>query len=499
MGSPPLSPNGRERSKERQSYGIFAAIMREVNDSDTEQTLVASLLDLGLDARVVDDAYVRAGLVSLGLRVERSAIAGRTGLRVTFVDGQGRALATTQARRPAGARPPRGGRRRQPATHAAGRTRPPAVAVGLAAETDDATEGEHNDASPGAPAGTVTPEGANAEEAGPARPRGAIAAWLVGGEASAPAILGLLKQGELSPVAKAVAHKASRRALDAAAQVQGVALDDLMIDGQQAAGLVAASVAFGALIEALSPARVTSTPVLIEMGADPSLLRVLEGARVRERELDFAPSTAWGAALLWAVSHRYGGRGDLIVGAEGTGLGEIRAPDLLHATRASYGPPPAASALDARGGSRELVALLPSDADRLIAADELTRAGADGVSHAPVDTARGPALRISCAAPEGSLDEVTRVLWRHGAEEVRVLDAERRRPECTEVTVAVGRGNKRESVRVALYRDAGRLLRVQPDREDVLAAARLLKVAPGEVHADAVVASRRAVEGDEGE
>jgi hypothetical protein len=199
--------------------------------------------------------------------------------------------------------------------------------------------------------------------------------------------------------------------------------------------------------------------------------------------------------LLWAVVNRYGPRGDLIVGSEGTGLGMRRAPGLSHGTRASYGPADDGSSTGAE--VYDVWALLPAQVDRTGASDEVIRAGGDALSTVIVDTPRGAALGLSCLVRADGLDDVTRLLWRHGADDVRVAVAQRRRPERREVTVAVGRGNKKEPVRLIESRDAGELLRAEPDRDDVLAAARRLKVSPSDVHADALVAGRAQQNGDD--
>lgn len=435
------------------------------------EMVIGALVDLGQPTRLIDEAFGRADLISLGVRVDRSARVGKAGTIATFVDGQGRAIAKTDGARRQPPRARRAGRRRGPATHPDRRLSQRAAVAQLA-------EGEEEG---GADAEVfVGPEG---DLGGPVPAAGAVARWLSGQPARAAEVIGRLGSGYLSPLEKAIAHKALRRLLAARAAVAGESLDGLTLEGPEAVHALCTTIAFGALLDALSPARVTATPVLVEMGADDVTLTVLAGTRVREQELDFVPTTPLGAALLWSVCHRFGPRGDLCPQATGRGLGPVHRRGLVHATGAALGR--AGNVAKDGGAVVELRARMPGDSDPRALSAALAPLGATSVVLTPYTDERGPGLSLSCGAERGAVADVARALWRRGARGVRAMEAERLTPDEREVTVAVGRGNKKVPVRVVEVRDAGEVLWREPRAEDVGEAAGRLGWSVGRVRSQA--------------
>lgn len=432
--------------------------MRDVNDSNAEHTtqpggwlhldvsrgasgamIAGALLHLGVPERVVREAFDAAGLSLVGLRATEVTRAGVHGVHVELTDEEGRPLLETESPRivrRAGRRVPL--RRRQQAPHSDVRTPDERKVMGIAqADESGAPEEEISDLhvtfeEPRAavlPLGGEVGPGPEPHEEPPAR-QGAVYGWLQGEPASASALLSFVSTGELAPVPKAIAGKALRRVLEARAAAFGdERLDEPTLPGQVAVALVAEAIACAALLAALSPARVSASALSLDTAPDPWLDAVLVGMRAREQDIGFSPTTPLGAALVWAVAHRSGPRGDLVLRRAGSGVGRALVRARPELSRALYGDD---VVIDTRAGGavlRRLEAVLDrGETTSLLAA--LSRAGAFGILRGAVEDGDGrPAERLLCSAPEGALDDVTQLLLNAGAPEVLVSTVERRRAE----------------------------------------------------------------------
>lgn len=477
--------------------------------------LSAALLDLGVDEAVLRRGLLDAGLGAVGPRVVRDHRGPLAGLHLSFADGAGLAVdavhdAPRLRTKPASTRGR--GRPRAPHLHP-GKPEEEDKRAGVALDEEGPrlaeAEARDEEGEEPRPIGgqIVGPEGERERRPG----RDPIEVWLAGERAVAEALLGLVLRSRLAPIAKALASKALRRALEGLARTEGVALDALSLPGRPAVDLLADVVSFAALLEALSPARVTASPVGISTaavdidgrrvpGPSPWVLAVLEGVRVLERDVDFETATPTGAALVWSVAHRFGPRGDLVVGRSGVGLGTRNPRDHANVCRALYAPPPkVASVPGGKAGQRRsgallrLEAVLGPDEDPARLEAELLRLFASQLTFSSRLLPSGrPARVATLLVPTEHADEATAALFTlGGADEVGAVPAERRAAVVTAVTVRIGRGNKRRTVRVLERSLAGALLGAEPHTGDLLEAARALGLPLSTARADVLAAWSR--------
>lgn len=339
----------------------------------------------------------------------------------------------------------------------------------------------------------------------------AIASWLGGTPATMAEVIEALRASKLSPITKAVAVRATRRAADALLHVAGA---NARVSGATAARIAVELVVNAALLEAISPALVTASPVAISVAApaveaimdagvwpapSPWLVEVLAGVPVLERDDPVALADVSGAAFAWACVPHFGVRGISTMRVQGFGAGSAELPGRAVGVRAMLGPP---APIVTRSGERQtgpvfvVEALLPSASDMQELLRGLETAGARAVSVADValPSSSTRSVRIRCAIPLPSVDPVTELLWRAGAIDVIATWSELRSAGVSDVTVVVGSGRNKAGVRVRVVR-AGlvgdEILRVEPDAEDVRAAARKQRVHPHVVAAEAVAAWER--------
>lgn len=462
--------------------------------------IAAALLDLGLEERVVREAFDQAGLHDVGLRALPLVREGLAGLQVEITDDRGRPLASAPPEvrpRPSPRAPVR---RRHQAPHVDVRPPPEAKAMGLAedaggAADDDEDErgraGDDEGARVFSLAGEVV---APPPEEEPPK-RSAIREWLLGKGTTAASVLAFVAGGGLPPLDKALAVKVLRRALEARARVEGSGgLHELPLAGDEAVLLLAEAVACAALVGALSPARVSASAVALDVAAAPWTEAVLEGARVREEERGFSPTTPLGAAVVRALAYRFGARGDVTLGRAGNGHGPSSRRGELHVCRALYGQDRAIASRggEGQGGVTRVEALLGA-VERPALVEALRRAGAEDItSEAVLDAEGGARTRVTCCARGAEADDVARALFAAGAREVLLSTAERRRPEAREVTVTVGRANRKELVRLTEFKDQGQVLSVALNQRDLDEAAARLAAPRSALEREALVAYEEA-------
>lgn len=445
--------------------------------------IAGALLDLGVSEQEVRRALDDAGLYVVGLRVTRHKRKGAAGVLVELTDDAGRPLVPEGEPRTMRRSSLRTAtRRRHQAPHVDVRAAPDKKAMGVA--QGDPEEGDEDGQPPSEEAGRVLSLGGEVvptpPDAEPPRPKGAVKEWLSGKEASAEALLSHLVGQDLAPVTKAIAVKALRRTLTTRASLEGEVLSAVTLPGAEAVELMAEAVTCAALLGALSPARVSATAVLLDQEPDPWVEAVLEGTRVHEADVGYAPTTPLGAALVWAVAHRFGPRGDVVLGRAGTGLGRTEGRGRAHVSRALYGADKEVTTRAGAGQHAEVLRLegVLDSFERRPLLEALVAAGAYGITtEAVLDEDGAVKTRLVCALPKEASDEVSLVLFGSGAaSEVMLSSVERRRPERREVTVTVGRGNRKELVRLTEVRAQGRLLTVEPSRQDLREASSRLRL-----------------------
>lgn len=329
--------------------------------------------------------------------------------------------------------------------------------------------------------------------------RSAIREWLLGKATNASSLLAFVIGGGLLPLEKALTLKILRRALEARAEVEGSAsLDDVSLAGDEAVLMLAEAVMCAALVAALAPARVSASPVALDVEPAPWTEAVLLGGRLAEGEWGFAPTTPLGAAVVRALAYRFGPRGEVTVLRAGTGLGPSGRRGKPHVTRALYGRDLAIATREegtgAAAGTRVEAVLAAVERPSLVEA--LTRLGAASLTTEAVLDAEGSACtRVVCVVPAPQADGVVRTLFAFGARDVHLSTLERRRPEAREVTVFVGRGNRKELVRLTELVDQGEVLSVAPSQRDLEEAAARLGTTKGALEREALLAYARARDG----
>lgn len=343
------------------------------------------------------------------------------------------------------------------------------------------------------------------------RAPGAPEKWLAGLDVPAAALVDVLKESDLEPIPKALALKAARRLVDALAAVSADGAK-AKLAGVSAARLLADVVTGAAFVSALSPSSVTSSPIGVSTaGVDdegiaptaqwpapsPWLLEVLAGVPVIEHDDDLVTVDVAGAALAWAIVQRFGARGLSTSTKQGAGASAVDAPGRALVARAIMGPP---SFVATRAGGREVTAAVVVEGTASLAVDTaaLARAlrpitGGD-VEIQPCDQPRGVRVRALVGIAGGTggsvVDDVTELLWRAGCVDVVATWVERRRPGVEEVTVPIGRGRTKASVRVRVLSNGDEILRIDPDMDDVRAAAARRGESPHAIAAVAVEGAR---------
>lgn len=460
----------------------------------------AALEALGVEARIHIEVERRAGL--LATRVHLVAGGHELGVAPVVVD-----TAALERARAARHRHPRPKPRRHEADRPAGLT---AVATASASAVE------------GGPSVFVRND--DDERVDPRRKDGRPARrarrpvepvwrqWLDGAAVAPNDVVDVLRKSALEPVVKALASKGARRAADGLLAVAG---PEARIAGPAALGLVCELVVGAALVDALSPAAVTASPVALSrlaradegvVGAaewpcpSPWLLEVLAGVPVVERDDGEALSDVAGAALAWSVASRFGARGVSSSTRQGLGVGAAALAGRFAGARALVGPPaPVASRAGEKhvDPSLSLSASLPLDVDIKALSSELMALGVVDLSTLEEqrldDGARR--LRLLAVSPPGAVDAATSSLWRAGALDVEAAWIELRGAGVANVTVPVGRSRKagQVGVRVQVVMDGGEVVRVEPNLDDVRAAARRERTTEQAVAAEAVAAWERLI------
>jgi uncharacterized protein (DUF111 family) len=328
----------------------------------------------------------------------------------------------------------------------------------------------------------------------------------IGGEAVSPAEVAVwLRQAELDPTVKALAMRAGSLWMEAFGRAAGN-VDQALLEGHHVVNAMAQVVAACAMIDALSPTLLTSTPIGVRAGlrtdaamfSDVSLRdgplprawleHVLLGGWLCERD-DAGPSDVTGAALVRALASRVGGRGWFRNVAIGVGASTLTSQPLLMSAMLGQAEQVTTRQGDRTAGAVVLVdAQVDPGADKAALAATLFTAGAEATSAVAATDLRGhDHLRLHAAVPPRQLDAVVRALWRAGAEHVHTAWGECRDAPVEEVTVPVGRGRTRRPVRVRAVRDEdGTVLSLRCGADDVREAARVGRRPEEMVRADAL-------------
>lgn len=483
------------------------------------EMIAAALAAVGAPLRAAEDALLAAGVRGAALRHEETRRGGLRAVRLRIVvDGVELGAEAPVDEDPWAGRHVRSPherihRRALPRPRMHGAARAPLVEAASAASV----EGGAPATAPSSGEGRV---GEPKRRSGRPRASGRFASWLEGAAAGAQELVDELKQSALSPVSKALALKAARRAADALEEVVG---PDAVLDGAHAARLYADLVLCASLLEALAPAGVSASPVAVSRGAgdnegvvgaagwpapSPWLLEVLAGVPVIERDDPVSPTDVGGAAFAWALVPRFGARGIAASTRQGLGASAVELRDAAGGrpgrgravvARALLGPAPA---IPTRAGERHgaplfaVEALLPAIDRRALVelAAELTAAGGRAASASDevlLDGSSAGRVRARLLASPDSVDALVSILWRAGAVDVVTEWVELRSAAAMDVTVPVGSGRTRASVRVRVVKDGDEVVHVEPDLDDVRAAAKKGRASTHAVAAEAVAAWER--------
>lgn len=403
---------------------------------------IGALLALGAPRAAALDALGAVGLSSVGLQEER---VWRGALKATAarlqIPGEERAAPLelrTPSRGPRRARPGAGVApvRRAAVRHASAK---PAVAEPAALPV---------------PGALVLPAATSA----PPTPR-LVDGWRAGAAARVLDLPAQLLAAELSPVVKALAHKAARRLAHALVEVAGA---EARLTGPCAVRTVAELVAVCALVDALAPASITATPVAVSMAAarpegvvddeagpwlapSPWVLEILAGAPLVENDRPWVCVDPAGAACAWALVHRFGARGVTGFSRQGLGAADLDAPRGSLVTRALLGPPvPLATRRGDRSAEPVLLldASVPAEAVTPALLEELRAQGALEVRAQPELVVLGapPRVALGAAVAAGAAEALCEQLWQAGAVDVTRTWADRWTPGPAEVTRRSGRG-----------------------------------------------------------
>jgi uncharacterized protein (DUF111 family) len=451
--------------------------------------ITAALLDLGLPLVVVRTALLEAGIVDVGPLVRERHQGRIRGLHVSFVDASGLPVdekggAPITPHRPL---PPVKGRARAPSPRREGR-RSKSETVARALDLDanglpTANEG-HTDAAP-------------------ARgPRRSVLDWLSGRPVTGRELFALIDRGRLAPAVRARTMKALRRLIDARAATLGADPLEATVDGRAAIDLICDLVSVSALIDALAPARITTsaialstTPVMNDgaMGPGPStwVLHALSGMRTVERDVPFECTTPTGAALLWTLAGSSERRPPLAFHRVGSGLGTRELPGIVNVTRALFAE---RRATVDDGSVMRIEAVIGALVDRRRLVRDLEQKGARAITFARVEDAHGvPLFRIEALVDSSDGGDDARdaaALLDDVGEAVALFPGQVRASATAFVTVPVGTGAKQTTVRV---RTKGGQAPVPVD-DDVVRVARRLRLDADEVRSQALHAYARLVD-----
>lgn len=466
--------------------------------------LAAALLDLGLPESDLRTYLRDAGLGALTARLQLDQRNGIGGLHLDFVDDEGHPIDGVAWSEPHRLKATSTRGRRHPTPHLA-RTQKPAPKSAELSGSMAATDPNESPQAASMRALGPPMQGQNDSDSGltvapiATVPGDPVLEWLQAAEVPALDLLAFLRTSRLPPIAKAIAQKALRRALECLAQVHRMELERVVLDGRHAVDLLADVVSVASLLEILSPARVTASVVGISNapvriggarvpGPSPWVMGALEGMPAREIDCDFETTTPTGAAVLWSVAHRFGLRDDFQIGSVGVGLGTHDPRTHANICRAMYGPPPPVETFSGQARAQTaqwLIALLGNDADALQLEQELLQCGATSLSWQMRQNAKSEAkTELSCAIPPEHMDAALEALYSAGcAGEVIVLPAVCRSPAQHVVTVQIGEGKRRPAIRVVERRFAQDRCIADPMEEDVRSAARALRIAPAQAKA----------------
>lgn len=329
-------------------------------------------------------------------------------------------------------------------------------------------------------------------------------AWARGDTMAADALVAFVACAELPPIPRALADRAARLAVEALHQ----AAARPQLPASAVVRLACGILVNAALVAALEPLAVTCSPVGVStqvastdelwgpsagLVPSPWLIALASGVPTMEHDVAAVMSDVAGLAVVRAVTSRFAARAITSTSSQALGVGDAVLPGRFVGVRARLEAPPAVAS---RSGESRSEAALVVEAAFEGTFDRLTLAAALGplpVRHGALLEQRaleGDAARrlVRLVVRPEHLDAVTAALWSAGAVDVVTVWVEVASAAVADVTVPVGTARTPLAVRVRVTRDGERLLRVEPDAEDVRLAAGRLRQHPQEVAAQAIVA-----------
>ncbi|MDP9399068.1 MAG: nickel pincer cofactor biosynthesis protein LarC [Actinomycetota bacterium] len=315
---------------------------------------------------------------------------------------------------------------------------------------------------------------------------------------------GLLEDADLVEPVRARALDVFARLARAEAVAHGISPEQVHFHEVGALDAVADVVGTAAALDALGVHSVAAGPVALGSGVvrgahglvpvpGPAVLALLTeaGAIVHSGEAPYELCTPTGAALLASVVQRWGGLPPVRITATGTGAGSRDLEELPNVLRVVLGEP--AVPEDEPGGTDVLLATNVDDLDPRLWPPVLARllsAGAADAWLTPVLMKKGrPAHTLSVLTPAAALPAVRRIVFTEtsaiGVREHPVTKQALDR-DIRSVTVDGC------PVRVKLARLDGKIVNLQPEYDDVAAAAAVLRRPAKAVLAAALAAAAQA-------
>jgi uncharacterized protein (TIGR00299 family) protein len=313
----------------------------------------------------------------------------------------------------------------------------------------------------------------------------------------------LLARARLDADARALASDIFARLAEAEAALHGTRLDRVTFHEVGAYDSIADVVGFSAALAWLAPASIGSLPVVVGTGRvrvdhglvpvpAPATAALLHGVPILaegEGEL----TTPTGAALVAAVVDAFGPLPPMRIAAVGYGAGTRELGDRANVLRAIVGAPVGAVDVAAAPSVVRLEANLDDLSPALVAAlaDALFEAGAVDVWSTPIVMKKGrPALEVTAlAAPEGA-EAVRRAFFRHSTTlGVRAQGMDRAALARSFATVRTPHG----PVRVKIAALDGEVLGAHPEFEDCKRLAARAGVPVRQVVTAALVAAQSLV------
>lgn len=316
-------------------------------------------------------------------------------------------------------------------------------------------------------------------------------------------IRSLLDGAALAPAVRDLATAVFTRLAEAEASVHGVPVDDVHFHEVGALDSIADIVGAAAGLVQLRPAAVVCSPVALGAGATsaahgripvpvPAVVELLRGVPTYGGPVQRELATPTGAAILVTVVSSWGPQPAMTVEAVGVGAGGADPEGHPNVLRLSVGAGVATSSTS--GGSALVIETNVDDLDPRLWPDVIAALLAAGAADAwltPILMKKGrPAHTLSVLVAADAATAVRREIFRHTST-IGLRERAFAKYALDRELVEVDVDGHRIAVKVA--RLDGELMNLQPEYEDVAAAARALDRPVKDVLAQAATLGRKIV------